>query len=217
MNCGKELPEDAIFCIGCGKPQQSDMSTKEEKISGKLPQESKGPAADNLKDAIDFIFEVREYITTVSEFTSQEYTSMEKNLFKAQNLITRAQKSDPDVSVIIPGTNQLIGCNNAFALNSYTIGRLGFEALKNMEGMSKMRAISHAQINFKESNDLFPNPEASFFYARALHEEYNMKKSKMMPQGKLKAKVIEAYEYVIKNWPDSEWADESRKFLAELQ
>ncbi|MFW6173290.1 MAG: zinc-ribbon domain-containing protein [Elusimicrobiota bacterium] len=219
IECGKELSDMAKFCSGCGKPQDELIEQKKQEQREEI-QESTGPAALDLKAGINLIIEVENYIENAEVTNKSEFKEMEKRLFSAEKIINKAKSTDPTVEVLIPGTNVLINCDKAFAYNDYIGGRLGFDIACdiNMGRASKVRAFTRAQTNFKTSLDRDPNPEVAFYYARAMHEELLVKTgTTIMPQGKLKQEVIEAYQYVIDAWPNSEWAVEARKYQTRLQ
>lgn len=219
IECGNELSDEAKFCSGCGK-QQDELMKQNKKEQREEIQESTGPAALDLKVAINLILEVKDYIENAEVINKSEFRGIEKRLFTAEKSINKAKSTDPTVEVLIPGTNELINCDNALAFNDYVGGRLGFDIACDIDmgRASKVRAFTRSQTNFKTSLDKAPNPEVAFYYARAMHEELLVKtRTTIMPQGKLKQAVIKAYQYVIDTWPDSEWAVEARKYQTRLQ
>jgi len=218
--CGAELPDDAAFCSKCGQPTEPESDKKELNKNVEKIVESTGPAANDLKAALELISEVINYLDTTKIVNKSEFKGMEKRLFDAEKLINNAKNRDGTVKVLFPGTNNLLNCEEALAYNDYVGGRLGFDIACTIEmgRASKTRAFKRAQINFQTSLDRVPNPESAFYYAAAMHEELKVKTSTtIMPQGKLKQAVHQAYQHVIDTWPDSELAVEARKNQAQLQ
>lgn len=218
--CGAELPDDAAFCSKCGTSTQEKMQnttaqeTKEEEMI-----ESTGPAALDLKSALGLIYEVQNYIENADVIDKSGFKTTEKKLLDAEKLINKAKESDGTVKVLFPNTNTLFTCKEALAYNNYILGRLGFGCtLDTIHGRAtRVHALKKVQMKFQESLEIIPNPEVAFYYAVAMHEELNFKtQTTIMPQGKLKQAVKQAYQYVIDEWPDSEFSIEARKNQAQL-
>jgi ribosomal protein L40E len=220
IKCGAELPDDAAFCLKCGASTEIKIENTEQEKSDKNIVESTGPAANDLKAALRLISEVENYIETTKVFNKSEFKGMERRLFDAEKLINNIKNRDETVKVLYPGTHNLFDCEQALSYNDYIGGRLGFDiaCTIDMGRASKARAFKRAQINFQTSFDRVPNPESAFYYAVAMHEELKLKTTTtIMPQGKLKQDVYQAYQRVVDTWPDSEYAIEARKNQAQLQ
>ena len=216
--CGNELKDDAAFCSKCGA--KTEASINEAERIEKTVVESTGPAAIDLKTALNLIQEVAEYIDQRENIDKSEYKGMERRLFDAEKILNKVKNTDPTVEVLMPGTNELINAEEAIAYNDYMGGRLGFDTITVLDSgiMSSVRALNIAQKNFTSSFNRHDTPWARFYYARAKHEEYNLKTKKtFMPQNKLKQEIIDDYQYIINHWPDEEWAIEARKYQTRLQ
>jgi len=217
--CGSELPDDAAFCSKCGQPTEPKSDGNESNKNVEKIVESTGTAANDLKASLGLISEVINYIENADVVDKAGFKKMEKRLFDAEKLINNAKNMDGTVKVLFPGTNNLFTCEEAIAHNDYVLGRLGFSAAQTINGRaSKVHALKKVQMKFQNSLDKLPNPEVAFYYAITMHEELNFKtQTTIMPQGKLKQAVHQAYQHVIDTWPDSEWAVEARKNQLQVQ
>lgn len=184
MECGNELPDEAKFCIKCGKQQveQIEYVAKEPVV---MLQESTGPAALDLKTAYNLVSETQNtFDNLVSEaeklikndlnvnvFEKQIMNKMENDLKTADDLAKKVKNIDPEVVIKDPFTNEMITCDHVISLSCYLMGVIGynFVILQGRRSIdANKRVLRRSQLNFIESNNIMHTPDAQYNIALAM-------------------------------------------------
>ncbi|GAG06721.1 unnamed protein product, partial [marine sediment metagenome] len=184
IECRNELPDEAKFCMSCGKQQNiTEENVEIEPIES--PQESTGPAALDLKAAYNLVSETQNLIDNlvseaenliknglnVNVFEKQIINKMENDLKTADDLAKKVKNMDPDVVIKDPFTNEMITCDHVISLSCYLMGVIGYnfviyQGRRNIDANKII--LRKAQTNFIESNSIMPTAAAQYNIALAM-------------------------------------------------
>ena len=183
--CGYELPDEAKFCISCGK-QQVEQSEQVINEPVEELQESTGPAVLDLKTAYNLVSETQNTLDNlireaenqiknnleVNVFGKQIINKMENDLKTADDLAKKVKSIDPNVVIKDPFTNEMITCDHVISLSCFLMGVIGYnfvsyQGRRNID--ANKRILRRSQLNFIESNSIMPTDAAQYNIALAMN------------------------------------------------
>ncbi len=112
--CGKQIPDHASFCMGCGTKVSADGKTKINNDFAKRQKEKLTSVSEiNLKKSIDILYNMEQEIY----FTTCVINSLES---KKNDLCKRYKIKEPERKIATEPKNEYIGCI------AFIVGLVGF-------------------------------------------------------------------------------------------
>lgn len=232
IECGKELPDEAKFCLGCGAKIELEEDVAKEQVEEL--QVSTGPAAINLKSAYSMILEVGDFIEKKENIIDKrQCKKLDKELDRAVNLIEEARNIDDKVQIIDSKYTYALTCNGVLSF-AYYIGGLLLVSYAKHEGggATVQRAYKEAQKAFHKAYELGPDAASLYNEALCLYHQIHgsgrhgdkiigLNGEKVFYNPFLPKKgrkiVYDAFQKVIDLYPNDEQAIEARKMQTQIK